>query len=318
MKTSLLTRTTLVFAALALSLLMVSNSTVMATTNGQGIHYQYNPANKQVTLTTPTLDVRVSTDGNVPHFMFWDPTFTDPSTRILYHVQFIQLIEFNDMNDDGMFTQGTDHVIDPILGLGQVDWDFSGFITEEDDGTTTAVHFNFTLNYVQGMGFETLSMELCCHINATNNNELKFDVVISGWPWASTDTLLALRWDLMVQNPGMHHHQHAHRYRYENHTYSFDGAFFAYKHSANAGNETVDVTCNYEDHPEHTRFYLVYPNFGDDLFVHDPVVGLDGSVVPPNAFLPILIVIGAGALACLVIAASLWTRRRSAAPTPPS
>ena len=90
------------------------------------------------------------------------------------------------------------------------------------------------------------------------------------------------------------------------------------QHGRPRGNETVDVTCSYEDHPEHTRFYLVYPNFGDELFVHDPVVGLDGSVVPPNALLPILIVIGAGALACLVIAASIWTRRRNAAPTPPS
>ena len=318
MKISQLTRATLAFAAIALSLLMVSSSSVMAATNGQGIQYQYNPGSKQVTLTTPTLDIRVSTDGNVPHFMFWDPTFTDPANRINYHVQFIQLIEFNDTDDDGMFTAETDHVIDPILGLGRVDWDFSGFLTEEDEGATTAVHFNFTLNYVQGTGFETLYMELRCHINATNNNELKFDVVISGWPWATIDTLLALRWDLMVTMPGMHQYQHAHRHQYENQTYSFDGAFFAYKRSANAGNETVDVTCNYEDHPEHTRFYLVYPNFGDELFVHDPVVGLDGSVVPPNALLPILIVIGAGALACLVIAASLWTRRRNAAPTPPS
>lgn len=318
MKTSQLTRATLAFTAIALSLLMVSSSSVMAATNGQGIHYQYNPGSKQVTLTTPTLDVRVSTDGNVPHFMFWDPRFTDPATRINYHVQFIQLIEFNDTDDDGTFTAETDHVIDPILGLGRVDWDFSGFLTEEDEGITTAVHFNFTLNYVQGTGFETLYMELRCHINATNNNELKFDVVISGWPWASSDTLLALRWDLMVTMPGMHQYQHAYSHRYENRNYSFDGAFFAYKHSANAGNETVDVTCNYEDHPEHTRFYLVYPNFGDELFVHDPVIGLDGSVVPPNALLPILIVIGAGALACLVIAASLWTRRRNAAPNSPS
>ncbi len=122
----------------------------------------------------------------------------------------------------------------------------------------------------------------------------------------------------MVQLPGMHHYQHAHRHHYQNHTYSFDGAFFAYKHSANAGNEIVDVTGNYEDHLEHTRFYLVYPNLGDELFVHDPVVGLDGSVVPPNLILPILIVIGAGALACLVIAAAIWTQRRTSTPTPPS
>lgn len=318
MKTSTLSRTTLAIAALALSMLMVSSLPVTTATAAQGFMYQYNPGSQQVTLTTPTLDVRVSTGGNVPHFMFWDPTFVDPSTRLTYHVQFVLLIEFNDTNSDGIYTPGTDQVIDPNLALGAIDWDFSGFLTEEDAGTTTAVHFNFTLNDVQRPGFDNLYMELRCHINATNDNSLKFDIVISGWPWTNNDTSLALRWDMLVQSPGTHTYRHAYQHHYENHTYSFDGAYFAYKRSANVGNDTIEVTSNYEDHPERTEFYLVYSNFGDDLLEHDPVIGLDGSVVPPNAILPILIVIGAGALACLVIAASIWTRRRNATHAPPS
>ncbi len=320
MTTVTLQRSRLALIAIALSVIMLSSLSFAGLTSAQGLGYQYDAGNRQVTLTTPAINVRVSTGGNVPHFMFWDPNFVDPNTRLTYHVQFHQLIEFNDTNDDGTYTNGTDHVVAPILGLGSVSWDFSGFLTEETDGETTAVHFNFTLESVQGPRpeFDDLYMELRCHINVTNSNELKFDIVISGWPWAHDDTYLALRWDLMVQSPGTHTYRHAYQYRYENHTFAFDGAFFAYQHSANAGNDTIEVTSNYDCAPEKTVFYLVYPNFGDDVLVHDPVIGLDGSVLPPDSLLLTLIVVGAGALACVVIGAAIWTRRRTSQPTPPT
>jgi hypothetical protein len=313
-------RSRLALVTVALSVIMLSSLSLAGTTAALGIGYQYDAGARQVTLVTPSIDVRVSTAGNVPHFMFWDPTFVDPNTRLTYHVQFYQLIEFNDTNSDGTYTNGTDHVVAPILGLARVSWDFSGFLTETNNSEVTAVHFNFTLNDVQGPGisYDDLYMELRCHINTTNDNELKFDIVISGWPWVYNDTYLALRWDLMVQSPGTHTYRHAYQYRYENQNYTFDGAYFAYQHSANVGNDTVDVTCNYEDHPDKTIFYLVYANFGDDELVHDPIIGLDGSVIPPDALLPTLIVIGAGALACVVIAAAIWTRRRTSPPTSPA
>lgn len=309
----MLARPTLAIAAIVLSFLMISSLPLASATVAQGFQYQYNAMNKQVTLTTPALDVRVTTGGNVPHFMFWDPTYTDISTRLVYHVQFYQLIEFNDTDDDGLYTNGTDQVVAPILGLARVEWDFSGFTTEEDDGTVTAVHFNFTLTDVQGPGplYPDLFLQLRCHINTTNDNELKFDIVISGWPWTSTETYLALRWDLMIQIPGAHTYQHAYRYQYENHNYAFDGAYFAYRNQVQVGIDTAPVASCYEDRIDKTVFYLVYANFGDEVLVHDPVVGIDGSVVPPNNLIPLLIVIGAGALACVVIAAAIWTRRRN-------
>ena len=306
-------RSRLAITALVFGVIMLSGLSLAGITAAQGLAYQYDPGARQVTLVTPSIDVRVSTLGNVPHFMFWDPNFVNPSTRLTYHVQFYQLIEFNDTNDDGNYTNGTDQVVAPILGLGRVAWDFSGFVTEEEDSTTTAVHFNFTLNEVQGPGIQypDLHMELRCHINVTNDNELKFDVVISGWPWTNSESHLALRWDLFVQSPGTHTYRHAYEHRYENRIFAFDGAFFSYRQSANVRNNTVAVTSNYESHPDKTMFYLVYPNFGDDVLVHDPVIGLDGSVLPPDALLPTLIVIGAGALACVIIAATVWTRKRN-------
>jgi hypothetical protein len=315
-----LSRSRFALVTVALSLIMFSSLFLAGTTAAQGIGYQYDLGARQVTLVTPSIDVRVSTGGNVPHFMFWDPNFVDPNTRLTYHVQFYQLFEFNDTDADGTYTNGSDQVVAPILGLGRVSWDFSGFLADENASGVTAIHFNFTLNDVQGPGtdYDNLYMELRCHINTTNDNELKFDIVISGWPWVHDDTYLALRWDLMVQSPGTHTYRHAYEHRYENQTFAFDGAYFAYQRSANVGNDTVEVTSNYESHPDKTMFYLVYANFGDDLLVHDPIIGLDGSVIPPDTLLPTLIVLGAGALACVVIAAAIWTRRRNSSPTTPN
>jgi hypothetical protein len=311
------TRSTLAIVAVALSVLMFSTLPLAGAQIGQGILYQYRIADKQVTLTTPTVDIRVSAGGAVPHFMFWSPV-VPPTARIIYHVQFFQLFEFNDTNDNQTYDNGTDFIYDPVLGLGRVLWDFSGFQTEESDGIVTAVHFNYTLIGIQGSGppYPDLYMELRCHINTTNDNELKFDIVISGWPWLHNDSFLALRWDLMVQSPGMHTYRHAYQHRYENRTYAFDDAYFAYRHSANVGNDTTEVTSNYEDHPEKTMFYLVYPYFGDEVLVHDPIIGIE-PVIVPDALLPTLIVIGAGALACIVIGAAIWARRRNTTPTTP-
>ena len=315
MHTNMTTRSTLAIVAIALSFLAFSTLPLAGAQTAQGILYQYHVGDKQVTLTTPTVDIRVSAGGAVPHFMFWSPV-VPPTTRTVYHVQFFQLFEFNDTNDNQIYDNATDFVQGPILGLGRIVWDFSGFQTEEVDGITTAVHFNYTLSGFIGSGpaYPDLYMELRCHINTTNDNELKFDIVISGWPWMHTDSSLALRWDLLVQSPGTFTYRHAYQHRYENRTYAFDGAYFSYRRSANVGNDTIEVTSNYEDHPEKTQFYLVYPYFGDEVLVHDPLIGIE-PVILPDAWLPALIVVGAGALACIVIGAAIWSRRRNTTPT---
>jgi hypothetical protein len=241
--------------------------------------------------------------------MFWDPNISAANERVTYHVQFYQLIEFNDTDQDGTYTSGGDLVIAPILAMAAIDWDFSGFITEEEDSVVTAVHFNFTLAAVQVAGYDDLYVQLRCHVNTTHPDMMKFDIVIQGWPWTHNESYLALRWDLMVQAPGTLTYQHAHQYHYENHTYTFDGAYFTYRNSANAGNDTVPVASSFEDKPERTQVYLVYQNFGNDLLVHDPEVGLSPTT-PILDLLPLLLVVGAGALACVVLAAAIWVIRR--------
>ncbi|MFX1474937.1 MAG: hypothetical protein ACFFCO_05605 [Promethearchaeota archaeon] len=310
MKTPIINRVAAV-APYCLALLLLASVSVTAATNGTGFTWQYDAPHQQVTLTTEDMTVRVTTGGEVPHFLFWATNTTGTPAPVTYHVQFHQLIEFNDTNDDGTYTPGTDIVARPILSLAAIRWNFSGFITDQEDDTTTAVHFNFTLEEVQGPGYDDLFVQLRVHMNASSPDELKFDIVISGWPWAYPDTSLALRWDLMVQLPGQHTYQHAHQTHYENRTCSFDGAYFSYRNTANAGNTEVPVNSSIDEQTDRTRFYIVYPHFSDETLEHDPTIGLVAPTTPIPGDLVVLFVVGAGALACGVIAAFIIVRRRN-------
>jgi hypothetical protein len=297
-------------APYCLALLLIASVSVTAATNGTGFTWQYDGLHQQVTLTTEVMTVRVTTGGEVPHFLFWATNTT--SDQLVYHVQFHQLIEFNDTNADAAYTPGTDNVARPILSLAAIRWNFSDFITEQEDDTVTAIHFNYTLDSVQGQGYDNLFVQLRFHMNASSPSDLKFDIVISGWPWAYPDTYLALRWDIMLQLPGQHTYQHAHQTQYQNRTYSFDGAYFSYRNIANAGDTEVPVNSSIEEQTDRTMFYIAYPNFSDETLEHDPTVGLVGSFTPPiPSDLVVLFVVGAGALACGVIAAFIIVRRRN-------
>ena len=299
-----------VVASLGLVLLLVASTSVTAAANGTGLQWQYDALHQQVTLTTEELIVRVSSGGEVPHFLFWAPNTTGSPAQVTYHVQFHQIIEFNDTDADAAYTPETDIVVHPILSLAAIRWNFSDFVTDQEDDTVTLVHFNFTLDEVQGQGYDDLFVQLRIHMNASTPNELKFDIVISGWPWTHPDTFLALRWDLMIQSPGQHTFQHAHQTQYQNRTYSFDGAYYSYRNTANAGSAQVTVNSSIDEQTDRTRFYIVYPNFSDETLEHDPTIGLVSSPTTLNNETVLLFVVGAGALACVVIAAFILVRRR--------
>jgi hypothetical protein len=298
-------------APYCLGLLLLASISVTAATNGTGFTWQYDAPHQQVTLTTEEMTVRVTTGGEVPHFLFWATNATGSQAPITYHVQCYQMIEFNDTDADASYSPGTDMVARPILALAAIRWNFSGFVTDQEGDTVTAVHFNFTLDEVQGPGYDDLFIQLRFHMNASSPADLKFDIVISGWPWAYSDTFLALRWDLMIQSPGQHTFQHAHQTQYQSQTYSFDGAYFSYRNIANAGATEVPVNSSIDEQTDRTRFYLVYPNFSDETLEHDPTIGLVTPTTQIPGDLVVLFVVGAGALACGVIAAFIIVRRRN-------
>ncbi|MHA1238222.1 MAG: hypothetical protein ACTSSJ_03105 [Candidatus Odinarchaeia archaeon] len=168
------------------------------------VHYAYSSG--QVTITTDKLAVKVtgiSGEGDsIVHFLFWN--VNDNST--VYHVKFVQLIEFIDSNGDNAF-QYDEHVPTRVLALQSLKWNFSGFVND-----SAGIHFNFTLDTPSAnnpyFDVSGLTVILSCHLYYDNVSvdgisiaglaELKINVVIAGWPWSSNDpnTALALRMDI--------------------------------------------------------------------------------------------------------------------------
>ena len=302
-------------AAIGLALLMVTGFTATVAANGCCFQYGYDQTHHQVTMTTPSLDIRVTTGGEVPHFLFWNPNATDMD-RVTYHVMFNQLLEFVDSDEDGTYTPGTDMLTSQVFSLSGIHWDFSGFTTDTDaNGTITAVHFNFTTDSVPIYGFQDLFIQLRCHVTIEELAAMKFDVVISGWPWARSDSYLALRWDITVQYPGMS--EVPAQVTVEENSFIFGDAYFSYTDTALVdGTTTVTVTGSLEAKHDGTRVYLVYPNFGDGVLEHDPTLGLSSTSTTTTTGggtiggLPVLLVVGVGALACAIIAVSVWLSRR--------
>lgn len=164
----------------------------------EGIHYFYE--NGRVVLETGNVTLTVNTMSHEPIFHY---AFND----VEYTVIFKQLMEYIDENGDGAFQYNETVPSLPVLTLTSVDWDFSGFQTEESEGVTTAVHFNFTVANVNGVFYKDLDMTIAAHLYLADQEivdgytveggyELKFDIIIVQFPWMREETSLALRFDI--------------------------------------------------------------------------------------------------------------------------
>ena len=163
-----------------------------------GIEYEYK--NGIATITTANITVSVNAPGNVPTLHF------RTASGLEYNVMFKQLLEYEDLNEDGAFQYNETIEGVPMVSLTSLQWLFSGFVTDEVEGEIQAIHFNFTSDEVVGMVSPDLVVNLAMHLyledqiidgyELLGGAEFKFDLFISGWEWADTDTLLALRFDI--------------------------------------------------------------------------------------------------------------------------
>ena len=163
-----------------------------------GIEYEYK--NGIATITTANITVSVNAPGNVPTLHF------KTVSGLEYNVMFKQLLEYEDMNEDGAFQYNETIEGVPMVSLTSLQWLFSGFVTDEVEGEIQAIHFNFTSDAVVGMISPDLEVNLAMHLyledqiiggyELLGGAEFKFDLFISGWEWANNDTLLALRFDI--------------------------------------------------------------------------------------------------------------------------
>jgi hypothetical protein len=256
--------------------------------------FDYGESLGQVTITTGEIGVRVSAYNEVPHFQWWNET--DPGTD--YHIMFNRLFEVNDTNENGAFDAGIDRLVGAMFALPHADWDFSGFVTEEQNDVITAIHFNFTNTETydhHGPGMTTMpgmsgmpghmsqmdvEIQIRVHFFLATPDQFKFDMRISGWEWTYDDSLLVFQFTVAESEHGRFiGDRDVTGIEHEGQQFSFGNAWMEYAQHAFAGNAShqVQVKASHGDAlmaQEHKSIFLAFENFGEETLDYDPILGI--------------------------------------------
>jgi len=207
------------------------------------------------------------------------------------------LVEFEDRDNDGRIQ---DEEILQILGLDDITWtvsqeeEFIGEGSKVIKVTYSAESLNYAISIVLRV-YESISIEFFRSDEKTvvysvdgGAREVKFDLIITRWPWQSTDSQLAMRMDLEGEvDEGVVAIDEVSDD--ENRlVLSSQGVDLKVKWITKASLERVDgltsivdvVTAHEIDEGE-LRVDFIYPNFGNSILIHDPSVGLIDPV-PEN------------------------------------
>ncbi|MFW9943491.1 MAG: hypothetical protein ACFFB7_00680 [Candidatus Sifarchaeia archaeon] len=255
--------------------------------------FHYDHSFGETSITTGEIGVMVNSDGEVPHFRWWNES--DPGTD--YHVMFSAFFEASDTNEDGAFTPGEDQHVGAIFPLPMADWDFSGFVTEEQNNVVTALHFNFTntdtishpgsgmmttMPGMPGMPGHTnpmdIEIEIRVHFYLATPDQFKFDLRVSGWEWTYEDSILVFQFRVAES-------QHLHsgigqlsEIEHEGNKFSFGYGWMEYAQNAFAGNASHQVQVHASHGPavgthEGNAIFIAFENFGNETLDYDPIIG---------------------------------------------
>jgi len=264
-------------ALLGATLVLIMASAATATAVFEGTQARHNAGLNLVVVEGTNYVFKVTGMGNVPHYQFYEKT--EPSTpsegeetiqeseipepaNVVYHIKFVQLIEFNDTNGDKKFdaneqVPGGGHQ----LALPSIKWDYT-----IDEGTKT---FNFTAP--EG---SKPWIQLVNHYD--NESLLKFDIELKDWNWIREDSQLALRFDVTMDP------EHAEAVTV---TEVDNGVSFKYddepSYFVSSLNATIDGTFTPDsvgvavittEENNGARVYISYPHFEISVR-HDPTIG---------------------------------------------
>jgi hypothetical protein len=284
---------TQLMVALAAVVLLASVPYVAA--QGSGIEYQY--ATGMVSLTTDDIGVRVSAYNQVPHFHWWNAS--SPGTD--YHVMFLKLFEADDTDDDGAFDPETDRIVGVPYLLPASIWDFSGFVTEEQDSVVVAVHFNFTTTdtFTPTVPITTtptipaqvpdpfdVTLQIRVHIDVNNPQEMKFDIVISGWSWTYDDSILVFQFTVTESEHGADEGtDEPPEFVQDGNRFEFGEGYLEYAEQAQAGESVVQVRGvqgQGTGDEAGKSVYLAFAYFGDETLEYDPIIGISPAAEDGN------------------------------------
>ena len=276
---------TQLIVALAAVVLLASVPYVAA--QGSGIEYQY--ATGMVSLTTDDIGIRVSAYNQVPHFHWWNAS--SPGTD--YHVMFLKLFEANDTDDDGAFNPETDRIVGVPYLLPAGIWDFSGFVTEEEDSVVVEVHFNFTTTetFTPTVPITTtptipaqvpdpfdVTLQIRVHMDVNDPHEMKFDIVISGWSWTYDDSILVFQFTVTESEHGADEGTDGPpEFAQDGNRFEFGEGYLEYAEQAQAGESVVQVrgvTGEGTGDEAGESVYLAFAFFGAETLEYDPIIGI--------------------------------------------
>jgi len=297
---------------LGLSLMVLILFSASQTLADEGIGY--NEQNNVVTLTVDDLTIMVNAGGQVPKFHY------KLESGLSFNIMFKLLAEFYDFNEDGVFQYNETNLWgseppaigeirhNTILALPSIIWEFSGFETEDVEGTTVAIHFNLTSTTILDPFYAGLELAIVAHFyledQITNGyqleggRELKFDLMVKNWPWQKDDSKLAIRFDIssdsdedeIEQESGTPVNTGSNSTGMEQkaeHTEDIKQAvnvkhgnvegYFAYatqsQNRINNEYQTKSVEASYSsDGEDNVQYYLCFEHFDDEL-IYDPSIG---------------------------------------------
>ncbi|MHA1637928.1 MAG: hypothetical protein ACTSUB_07930 [Candidatus Thorarchaeota archaeon] len=257
----------------------------------QGTGIQYQNSSGTVTLSTDDIELRITGVGETPHFHWWDPNSPD----VDYHAMFVRLFEANDTDTDGVYDNGTDTMVGSSFALPSTDWDVSEFDLEQEGDNVTAVHFNFTSTIEHNprpaaggygnlptMDVFDVYVQIRVHMDLTNPGEMKFDLIVDGWNWTYTDSILVFMFTITESAHGQNQAGTSSPdvFGHTGTKFSFGDAYMEYNTTALAAQNTLTVKASYAESAgaqAGTAIYLAFENFGNETLVYDPILGVDSS-----------------------------------------
>ncbi len=144
---------------------------------------QVDPEEKRMVLGSGDFQIEVNAGGQVPfyHFNISDTAF---------FLKFQQIVQYNDTNGNQIYDAG--ELVggqSSTLQLPSVQWVFTS------ESTDSTIDFNFTSSKINNPIFEDLQIGLNNHYT-TGDLAVKFDIIISGWPFVEEATGLSLEFEL--------------------------------------------------------------------------------------------------------------------------
>jgi len=235
-------------------------------------------------------------NGQVPKYTFWLHSNESQVYNVFFH-------QFYEATGEDLKKYGPSNIALPSLA-----WQWT---EPQDDGEG---HVVFTIMVNEGVT-QFSSFSLVNRIDATNSTArieeqkplLKFDLLIDGYTWQSTDpeAKLVLLFDLRATYEG--------NYKVSNDEIGVEGAYFGINDTALSFDNPDSVTEVHVElllsHEESTKgIQVVYDHFTGSHFVHDPTIGVygEGGV---NILVIVLPIVGVVVL-ILIVVGVFYLRRR--------